>query len=222
MKPGMKLCHCRPRNVVIFNTLRSVSTTVSLYTNITTYSSLITSLAHSVGGHSIILNILVHSPFLIVVHSQSVICNICNWNAIVKTVYELIVFGIYCASILAQPLYCQRNKYQKTSDWQACFRMQTYLKSPATITVKNLTAKRMRQAVLQFQWLQFVQQAICKLSFVCRTQAKIKIKEYPVFIYKSGEVRVLGKDNNKSDFIYQQMTNLENASYHLCSLLSKI
>jgi len=48
-----------------------------------------------------------------------------------------------------------------------------------------------------------------------------------VFIYKSGEVWVSGKDNNKSDFIYQQMTNLENASYHsvqniFFSLLSKI
>jgi hypothetical protein len=33
-------------------------------------------------------------------------------------------------------------------------------------------------------------------------------------IKESGEVRVSGEDSNKSDSIYQQMTNLENASYH--------
>lgn len=55
---------------------------------------------------------------------------------------------------------------------------------------------------------------ICELSFVGRIQAKMNVKEYAVFVYKSGEVRVSGKDSNKSDFIYQQMTNLENVSYH--------
>jgi hypothetical protein len=35
----------------------------------------------------------------------------------------------------------------------------------------------MRQALLQFKRLQFLQQVIGKLSFVGRTQAKIKIKE---------------------------------------------
>jgi hypothetical protein len=62
--------------------------------------------------------------------------------------------------------------------------------------------------------LQLLQQVICKLSFVGKTQAKIKVKEYPVFVYKSGKIRLSGKDNNKSDLIYQQMTNLENASHH--------